>query len=391
MIGEYERVGVVARGAHSTIWKGFDPGLKREVALKQLSGSGAGEAARREAAALAGLRHPNILSVYDVLEDAEGVWLIEQWITGAPLSAVLAVTGKLRGIDALALIHGALQGLSYAHGRDVVHGDITPANILIDQAGTPMLVDFGLAVAPGHLSLGGTPGYMAPEAAAGQPVDKRSDVYSSCVVLAELLRGARLFTTASSLALTREQASAAPGLDGIEAPVAAVLSTGLHPRPDDRPTDAETLLTQLESAIEETHGRRWLAAAGLGAIGSTAATVAAGTTLAGATATAGTATAATASKSATSILSRGKLIAAGATGAAVIAVAAFLLLRPHRPTRQQHNHRQPRPPRPAPPRPRPYKRPNWISTAPTCTTIPLAARGRALAPAPSPSPIKTTR
>ncbi len=328
MIGEYERVGVVARGAHSTIWKGFDPGLKREVALKQLSGSGAGEAARREAAALAGLRHPNILSVYDVLEDAEGVWLIEQWITGAPLSAVLAVTGKLRGIDALALIHGALQGLSYAHGRDVVHGDITPANILIDQAGTPMLVDFGLAVAPGHLSLGGTPGYMAPEAAAGQPVDKRSDVYSSCVVLAELLRGARLFTTASSLALTREQASAAPGLDGIEAPVAAVLSTGLHPRPDDRPTDAETLLTQLESAIEETHGRRWLAAAGLGAIGSTAATVAAGTTLAGATATAGTATAATASKSATSILSRGKLIAAGATGAAVIAVAAFLLLRP---------------------------------------------------------------
>ena len=331
MIGDYERVGVVARGAHSTIWKGFDPGLKREVALKQLSGSGAGEAARREAAALAGLRHPNILSVYDVLEDAEGVWLIEQWITGAPLSAVLAAAGKLRAIDALALIHGALQGLSYAHGRDVVHGDVAPANILIDQSGTPMLVDFGLAVTPGQLSLGGTPGYMAPEAAAGQPVDKRSDVYSSCVVLAELLRGARLFTTASSLALTREQASAAPQLDGIEAPVAAVLTTGLHPRPDDRPTDAETLLTQLESAIEETHGRRWLAAAGLGAIGSTAATVAAGTTLAG-TASAGTTTAATVSKSATSMLTRGKVIGAGAAGAAIIvAVIAFLLLRPHPP------------------------------------------------------------
>ena len=328
MIGDYERVGVVARGAHSTIWKGFDPGLKREVALKQLSGSGAAAAARREAAALAGLRHPNILSVYDVLDDAEGVWLIEQWITGAPLSAVLDVTKKLRAIDALALIHGALQGLSYAHGRDVVHGDITPANILIDQSGTPMLVDFGLAVSPGHLSLGGTPGYMAPEAAAGQPVDKRSDVYSSCVVLAELLTGARLFTQASSLALTRQQAAAAPRLGGVEAPVAAVLSTGLQPRPDDRPVDAEILLTRLEAAIEETHGRRWLAGAGLGAIGSTAATVAAGTTLTG-TASAATTTAATASKSATSILSRGKLIAAGATGAVVIAlVAVFLLLRP---------------------------------------------------------------
>jgi hypothetical protein len=328
MVGDYQRVGVVARGAHSTIWKGFDPGLKREVALKQLLGSGAAEAARREAAVLAGLRHPNILSVYDVVEDAEGVWLIEQWITGAPLSAVLGVTGKLRGIDALALVHGALQGLSYAHGREVVHGDITPGNILIDQAGTPMLVDFGLAVAPGQLSLGGTPGYMAPEAAAGQLVDKRSDVYSSCVVLAELLRGARLFTQASSLALTREQASAAPQLDGIEPPVAAVLASGLHPRPDGRPADGETLLAQLESAIEETHGRRWLAAAGLGAIGSTAATIAAGTTLTGATASAGTATAATASKSATSTLSRGKLIGAAAAGAAVIAVAAFVLLRP---------------------------------------------------------------
>jgi hypothetical protein len=329
MIGDYERVGVVARCAHSTIWKGFDPGLKRAVALKQLSGSDAAAAARREAATLAGLRHPNILSVYDVFEDADGVWLIEQWITGAPLSAVLDVTKKLRGIDALALIHGALQGLSYAHGRDVVHGDITPANILIDQTGTPMLVDFGQAVAPGHLSLGGTPGYMAPEAAAGQPVDKRSDVYSSCVVLAELLTGARLFTQASSLALTREQATAAPQLGGIEAPVAAVLSTGLQPRPDHRPADAETLLTRLESAIEETHGRRWLAAAGLGTIGSTAATIATGTTLTATTsATTATTTVAGSAKTGMSTLSRGKVIGAGAAGAAVIAVAAFLLLRP---------------------------------------------------------------
>jgi serine/threonine protein kinase len=333
MIGDYERVGVVARGAHSTIWKGFDPGLKRAVALKQLSGSDAAAAARREAATLAGLRHPNILSVYDVFEDADGVWLIEQWITGAPLSAVLDVTKKLRAIDALALIHGALHGLSYAHGRDVVHGDITPANILIDQTGTPMLVDFGLAVSPGHLSLGGTPGYMAPEAAAGQPVDKRSDVYSSCVVLAELLTGARLFTQASSLALTRQQATAAPQLDGIEAPVAAVLTTGLHPQPDDRPADGQTLLTRLEAAIEETHGRGWLAAAGLGTIGSTAATIATGTTLTGTTATAGTATTVAGSaKTGGSTLSRGKVIGAAATVAAVIAVIiALILSRPEPP------------------------------------------------------------
>jgi eukaryotic-like serine/threonine-protein kinase len=180
--------------------------------------------------------------------------------------------------------------------------------------------------------LGGTPGYMAPEAAAGQPVDKRSDVYSSCVVLAELLTGARLFTTASSLALTHQQAGAAPQLGGIEAPVAAVLTTGLQPRPDDRPADGETLLTRLEAAIEETHGRRWLAAAGLGTIGSTAATIAAGTTLTATTTGATGATTATAAKTGTSTLSRGKVIGAGATVAAVIAVIiAFILSRPEPP------------------------------------------------------------
>ena len=112
--------------------------------------------------------------------------------------------------------------------------------------------------------------------------------------------------------------------------MAAVLSTGLHPRPDDRPADAETLLTQLESAIEETHGRRWLAAAGLGAIGSTAATVAAGTTLTGATATAGTGTTVAAVRQDRHVQcsAAGRSSARAPRVAGVIAVAAFLLLRP---------------------------------------------------------------
>ncbi len=76
MLADYERVGVVVRGARSTVWKGFDPALKREVALKQLTAEDAAVAARREASVLAGLQHPNIVSVYDVLDD-DGVWLIE--------------------------------------------------------------------------------------------------------------------------------------------------------------------------------------------------------------------------------------------------------------------------------------------------------------------------
>jgi hypothetical protein len=332
VLADYERVGVLTHGAHSTVWKGFDPALKRDVALKHLTAEDAAVAAQREGSVLAGLKHPNIVAVYDVFDD-DGVWLIEQWISGASLSAVLAQTGKLRAIDALALVHGALSGLAYAHGREVVHGDVAPSNILIDSAGTPMLVDFGLAVTPGQTSLGGTPGYMAPEAAAGKAVDKRSDVYSSCVVLAELLKGAKLFPE-SSLAATYHQSIGAPKLDGIEAPVAAVLSTGLDTAPDQRHPDAAVLLADLEDAIEKTHGRGWLAGAGLGAIGSTAATIAAGSALTGTTSATTTSattpsTTATASKSTTSTLSRGKLLAAGATVAAIIiAVIAFLLARP---------------------------------------------------------------
>jgi eukaryotic-like serine/threonine-protein kinase len=326
MIDDYERLGVVAQTATTTVWKAFDPALKRPVALKQVTRPDAADTTLREAAVLARLRHPNIVSVHDIFDEDSTVWLVEQWVNGASLSAVLTRTGRLRAIDAFALIHGALQGLSYAHDMDVVHGDVTPANILIDDTGTPMLVDFGLAASADATSVGGTPGYMAPETAGGTPFDKCSDVYSSCVVLTELLKGARLFPQ-SALTAARQQTEV-PELDGIERPIAAVLQTGLDPNPEARPTDGKTLLAQLEAAIEETHGRGWLALAGLGAIGSTAATISAGVTLTGTTVAAET-PGATAASSGRSLLTRGKLIAAGATVAAVIAaVAAFFVLRP---------------------------------------------------------------
>jgi serine/threonine-protein kinase len=334
MIADYERLGVAAQTATTTVWKGFDQGLKRSVALKQLTGPDAAAAARREATVLAQLHHPNIVSVHDVFDDDAGVWLVEEWVTGAPLSAVLTKLGRLRAIEGLALIYGALQGLSYAHDQNIVHGDIAPTNILINQTGTPMLVDFGLALTPGETSVGGTPGYMAPEAAAAQPVDKRSDVYRGCVVLAELLKGARLFPHHTALAATQHQSTDAPALAGIERPVAEVLHHGLDPMPEARPADAKTLLSQLDNAAEETHGRGWLALAGLGALGSTAATISAGVTLTSATGTASaTAAPAAAATKSTGLLSRGRLLAAGGASAAIIvALVAFFLMRPERPT-----------------------------------------------------------
>ena len=127
--------------------------------------------------------------------------------------------------------------------------------------------------------------------------------------------------------------------------MAAVLTTGLNPRPDDRPTDAETLLARLESAIEETHGRRWLAAAGMGAIGSTAATIATGTTLTG---TAGAAPepvrrSRTTAKPGTRTHSREGIRTAAGAGSSPYCPRSYCS-GPHRPTRPQHNQHQPRPP-----------------------------------------------
>lgn len=339
MIEDYERIGVVAQTATTTLWKGFDTALKRPVALKQVTRADAADVVRREAATLARLRHPNIITVHDVFDAADSVWLVEQWITGAPLTAVLSRTGQLRAIDALALMHGALSGLAYAHDQNVVHADVTPSNILIDQTGTPMLVDFGLAAAPGETSTGGTPGYMAPEAAARGQIDKRSDVYSSCVVLAELLEGERLFPQ-SQLAVTRQQ-RAVPALDGIERPVAVVLHTGLDPDPAARPADAKTLLAQLEEAIEETHGRGWLALAGLGALGSTAATISAGVKLTSAAGAAPVADATPATSADRAVPGRRQLITAVAAGAAILAaLVAFFIFRPD-PPRQSASEQPP--------------------------------------------------
>lgn len=323
MIDDYERVGIVARTAHTTIWKGFDPALHRSVALKQVRGEHAVAAVHREAAALAKLRHPNIVAVHDLFDDADSVWLVEQWITGAPLSAVLRHTGRLRAIDALALLHGALTGLSHAHQHNLVHGDITPTNILIDQTGTPMLVDFGLAITPGQPSLGATPGYAAPEAAAGTTTDKRSDVYSSCVVFTELLTGTRLFPQSNTLAAAHAQAGTTPTLNGIEEPVAAVLHTGLDPHPEARQADATVLLNELETALEESRGRGWIAAASLGAIGSTAATIHTGIKLTSTeTSTASGAT----TPVGTPRQNRRTLVTAGALTAALIAAIATLFV-----------------------------------------------------------------
>ena len=262
-MGDYQRLSLV-HGAGTTVWRGFDPGLRRDVALKNLNGPTAVADARRTAEALSVLRHPNIVSVYDAFDDDAGTWLVEQWVSGAPLPSVLSRTPTLPAVDALALVRGVLTGLAHAHDRGVVHSRISPASIMIDESGKPLLGDFGAT----QTAAGGAL-YTSPDVAAGGAADERSDVYSVCMVLAELLSGQKL--VADPLRAERT----APDLSGIEAPIAAVLADGLHVDPRHRPADASVLLARLDEAADTAYGKGWLPTVGLGSLGSTAAAVAA--------------------------------------------------------------------------------------------------------------------
>lgn len=313
-VGTYELLGTVATTATATVWKARDTALDRNVALKQVHlDSPAAQRVRAEATLLASIRHPNIVTVYDLVEHDDSLWLAEQWIDGAPLQRVLAEGAKLRPVDALALIRGALVGLGHAHDKRIVHGDITPANILIDSAGIPMLVDFGLAVPTGTPGAGGTPGYLAPEVASGGALTARSDVYSAAATLARLLLGRPLFRGSAAEILERQR-TANIRLSGVDAPVAHVLHRALSIDPAPRPADADELLRLLDDAAEKIYGAAWLTGSSLGALGGTAATIAAGLQLGG-TVVAGGATAAAGTFGGLAAKITGKqiLIASGAT------------------------------------------------------------------------------
>lgn len=276
MLGTYIALGVVTRTPTATVWKGRDTALNRDVALKQVTTTAAAHQLRSEAAVLTDLNHPNIVRVFDLLEVGTDLWLVEQWIDGAPLREVLTTAGALTPIDALTLISGALKGLAHTHSRGIVHGDITASNILIASDSTPMLVDFGLAAPSGLPGVGGTAGYMAPEIARGKAATTQSDVYSCCALLAEIMLGTPLFSGHTAAEVIHKQLAWMPNLDQIVPAVASVLQQGLSVDPAPRPADAAELLALLEEAARHVYGAGWKTTSGLGGLGAAAATIAAG-------------------------------------------------------------------------------------------------------------------
>ena len=203
-LGKYRIDGVLGQGAMGVVYRGYDPGIDRPVALKTIhahlfDAEDVDEYLRRfqqEARAAARCEHPNIVTIYDVGVVQGTPYIAMEYVEGRSLKSCLSRRERFRAEDAAAIMVQILDGLQYAHKHGVVHRDIKPPNILVLLSGTAKLTDFGVARIDSTLAtqIGavlGTPAYMSPEQLVGRPVTAASDLYSVGVVLLELVSGIR--------------------------------------------------------------------------------------------------------------------------------------------------------------------------------------------------------
>jgi eukaryotic-like serine/threonine-protein kinase len=259
--GRYRVLRRIGSGGMADVWLAEDPNLERRVALKVLHGRFAQdrefvERFRREAEAAAGLSHPNIVSVFD-RGDVEGTYYIAmQLLEGRSLKEL--IDQGLTPEQSAGLIRQVLDAAGYAHRHGVVHRDLKPQNVIVDDEGKAIVTDFGIA----HAGVSeitqagavlGTPHYLSPEQAQGQAVTAVSDLYSVGVILYEALAGRVPFEADSAVAIAMKQVSHTPQRPSSINPAVspaldAVVMRALEKDPGQRFQSAEAFIAALDAA-----------------------------------------------------------------------------------------------------------------------------------------------
>ncbi|HSJ56358.1 MAG TPA: protein kinase, partial [Anaerolineae bacterium] len=215
-LGKYRVLEPLGRGGMARVYRAYHPQLDRYVAIKVLRSDLVEEAEflarfRREARAVASLRHPNIVQVFDFDAREDIYYMVMELLEGDTLHRRLddyrAREERMPAGEALRIVLDVLEGLEYAHSEGMIHRDVKPANILLTRKGEAVLTDFGIAQIVGGTrhtvsgALMGTLSYMAPEQAMEGQCDVRSDIYSLGIVLYEMLTGEPPFDAETPLAI----------------------------------------------------------------------------------------------------------------------------------------------------------------------------------------------
>jgi serine/threonine protein kinase len=268
-IGRYEIRRMIGRGGMAIVLEGWDPILHRTIAVKlvdksKLESSIAQDALKRfkrEAQAAARLGHPNIVQVYEYGEEGDHAWIAMEYVAGKPLTAYLDEGLRTEVLRVRDIIGQLLDALAYSHVQGVVHRDIKPSNLLVTAEGQIKVTDFGIARVEASVltqrgDMLGTPSYMSPEQYMGEVTDGRSDIFSTGVILYELLTGQRPFVGDSSgqimqkiLHDTPVNASELNPL--VPPPVDWVLQKALAKELEDRFSSAREFQASLYSAIPD--------------------------------------------------------------------------------------------------------------------------------------------
>lgn len=273
-------------GRHGAMMHGTDQATGTPVALKQMLGTdvATAERIRAEIDRLTSVSEPHLAGRRPPVDGPDGLWLVEDWVEGTSLAAVLASGAAVTRPQALGVIRGILLALAAAHAATVVHGELSPRSVLINTEGQPMLVGFAAHLA--DASVAAADGFAAPEALGGRALSPAADVFSAGAILNRMLAA-----------------------DAETLPLRPIVERATATDPVTRYPDAAAFLADLEPAAERAYGPTWWTTAGLsGIVASTAAATAA------AAGTAGTTTAAAGSGGAIAgTLSAGDGVLAGAS------------------------------------------------------------------------------
>ncbi|MDQ1674930.1 MAG: eukaryotic-like serine/threonine-protein kinase [Actinomycetota bacterium] len=252
--GRYRLLDQLGKGGMGAVWRARDEVLGREVAVKEVllpptvsdaARDGLIERTRREARLAARLNHPNVVTVFDVVDDDHWPWLVMELVPSRSLTEIVESEGPLPPARVAAVGLQLLGALDAAHRAGVLHRDVKPGNVLITPEGRVVLGDFGIARLEGDPGLTGTglvmgsPAYMAPERARGHPVGPASDLWSLGATLYTAVEGRAPFSRDGALPTLTAVVTDDPDPFRLAGPLAPVLSRVLDRDPTRRPGSAE--------------------------------------------------------------------------------------------------------------------------------------------------------